>query len=151
MSSSADAAIPVLIRVPADLLARVDRLADQQERSRSWIMRRAAVAFCDAIAPSSIPPTGIGGDAEAGRSGEAPGSAGALSVPRACSSLAGSADGGRASEVMGPRPAAAYPANLHLDAVRRVGAVAAEREATARQHRDRVEAETAAALKGIPE
>ena len=118
MSSSA-AKVPTCVTLPPTLIERVDRIAEAEERSRSFIVARALRTFCDAIEPgadSSAAPE------PAGQSGTA---AGATELP----------------------PAASYSA-LHLAAVRRVHAVHDEREATARQHRERVADEIAKALKG---
>jgi predicted transcriptional regulator len=150
MSSSTDAAVPVLIRMPPNLLARIDRIADQQERSRTWLMKRAAAAYCDVLESSAA------GSEPATAAADTPGShaPGALaaaisSLPRAGASSC-AADGGRVSEVVEPGPAAAsYPSALHVKAVRRAAAVHDERAETAKQHRNRVAEEVTQSLKDL--
>jgi hypothetical protein len=179
-SSTSDPTIAVLIRVPADLLARVDRLASDQERTRTWIMKRAATAFCDAIESSGLSNPAMAAavpssdahaaaslsqpDAvvslmasqpaaqcgDASRAAEAPGGV-PLSDPVACPGSS-APEGSRASGVIDRGTAAApYPLNIHLAGVRRMAALAKAREAEAAEHRDRVQRETIRAMKGIDE
>jgi hypothetical protein len=123
--------VPTCVTLPPDLLARVDRIAEADERSRSFVVARALQTYCDQI---EIP------------------SAARVSVPRpvvrvaalACEANAPAGDGLDLS----PPPALSYPATLHVAALRRSAAVQDERAETGRQHRERVMQNTTEALKG---
>jgi len=69
MSSTA-AKVPVCVTLPPDLIARADRIADETDRSRSYIVARALSTFCDQI---EYPSRGLGpaaSDTAAGSGGK---------------------------------------------------------------------------------
>ena len=119
--SSSIAKVPTCVTLPPDLLARVDRLAEADERSRSFVVAQALKSYCDAAEfhGAGFRPNAV----EAARSG-------APSVP-----------GGT------PFPAAV----LHIGTLLRSQRIAAERAAVAAEHRERVIQETTESLKGTTE
>lgn len=121
--------VPTCVTLPPDLLARVDRIAEADERSRSFVVARALQTYCDQI---EIP------------------SAARVSVPRPVVRVAALACEANARAGGGldpsPPPALSYLANLHVAALRRCTAVHDDRADTARQHRERVMRESTEAL-----
>ena len=120
--------VPTCVTLPPDLLARVDRIAEADERSRSFVVARALQTYCDQI---EIP-------SAAGVLGPAAVRVAAL----ACEANARAGGGLDPS----PPPALSYLANLHVAALRRCTAVHDDRADTARQHRERVMRESTEAL-----
>ncbi len=106
---SAAARVPVCVTLPPSLIERADRLAEADERSRSFIVTRALERYCEDFElrpPGLTPPV----------------------MPEAARSGAPSVPGGT------PFPAAA----LHIGTLLRSQKIAAERAETDRQNRERV-------------
>jgi hypothetical protein len=94
------ARVPVCVTLPPGLIERADRIAEADERSRSYVVTRALQTYCDSI---EIPPP-----------------AGRLPVADAVRSADGAAAGPGAPS---RAPAAAsYPASLHIDTTQRQAA-----------------------------
>ena len=108
---SAAARVPVCVTLPPSLIERADRLAEADERSRSFIVTRALERYCEDF---ELRPPGL--------------------TPPVMPEAARSAEG---SSGLGGTPLS-YPASLHVDAVRRVRSVATERAETDRQNCERV-------------
>jgi len=126
--------IPVCVTLPPDLIARADRIAEAEDRSRSYIVTTALRTFCDQI---EIP----GGEVM-------PAAADAAADPVAPSRVGGGTPPGTASAAVTQTAGPSGTAALHLDALRRCAAVHADRAATAAEHRARVLHETAVAMEG---
>ncbi len=119
--SSSIAKVPTCVTLPPDLLARVDRLAEADERSRSFVVAQALKSYCDAAEfhGAGFRPNAV----EAARSAEG-------------------------SSRPGGTPLS-YPASLHVDAVQRISAIHDEREQINRENRARVMQENLESLKGL--
>jgi hypothetical protein len=113
--------VPVTITIPPDQLARLDQIAADLDRSRSWVASRALGAFL-AVTDNPSPNQAAPGEAEP------PGAGSRQPVPRL--------DPKEQPMPDLDKPTSALPQSLHLAHLTRVGDVARRQAAETQAGRD---------------
>jgi predicted transcriptional regulator len=119
---SSTARVPVCVTLPPELIERADRIADQDDRSRSYVVAQALRTFCEA---AETPVRGAG----------------------LCPGVADTA--GLAAPPSAPAGGPSYPARLHQAHARRQLAAHRAADAALAEAQERALAETAAALRQL--